>query len=227
MQTSPAARPHPLAPYADRIDPDEHYTAREIADLLGITPNSISGMATYGLLPGSKLRSHARGGRQHTWTGKQLLRLARLPLRVQYDHERFSPATLYRAGCRCPECIEDHGAESTEWRRTRADEAFTPEQRERVVDLVADQTPVAEAAAMVGVTPYVVYARATWDGEFAAALDEAAWSLCVLGEAHPKCSTASGYRGSSRATDPTPPCRGTGCREWRRGASRQERTAAE
>jgi hypothetical protein len=96
--------------------------------------------------PGSRLRPHARGGRQHVWTGKQLLRLAERPVRMQYDHERFSPATLYRVGCRCAAGVAAHSAESRECRRALAEESFTTEQRRRVLDLIAAQTPVAEAA---------------------------------------------------------------------------------
>ncbi|MFC5805814.1 hypothetical protein [Streptomyces formicae] len=98
-------QPHPLAPHADRIDPLEVYTVRRVAALLGMAPTSVSGLVTHGFLPGSRLRPHARGGRQHVWTGKQLLRIAKRPVRVEYDHAKFAPATLYRVGCRCPACV--------------------------------------------------------------------------------------------------------------------------
>ncbi|MFF8464873.1 hypothetical protein ACF071_29520 [Streptomyces albidoflavus] len=218
-------QPHPLAPYAEQIDPEAAYTVHRIAALLGMAPVSVSGMATYGLLPGSRMRPHARGGRQRVWTGKQLLRLTQRPVRVQYDHERFAPVTLYRVGCRCHACVAAHTAESRERRRALAEEAFTAEQRKRVLDLVETQTPVAEAAERAGVTLHQVYGRANWDAEFAEALDEAGWSLCVLGQAHPQCSTASGYRGNERGQAHRTPCRGTGCREWRRGMAQQERAA--
>ncbi|WP_228984231.1 hypothetical protein [Streptomyces sp. DH12] len=219
-------QPHPLASYADQIDPQESYTVRRIAALLGMAPTSVSGMATYGLLPGSRTRPHARGGRQRFWTGKQLLRIAKRPVRVQYDHARLSPVTLYRVGCRCPACVAAHSAESLERRRALAEEAFTAEQRRRVLELIAAQTPAPEAAEKVGVTLHQVYGRALWDAEFAEELDEAGWSLCVLGQDHPQCSTASGYRGNERGEAARPACRGTGCREWRRGMSQQERGAA-
>ncbi|TGB05587.1 hypothetical protein [Streptomyces sp. MZ04] len=215
---------HPLAPYADQIDPQGVYTVRGIAALLGMAHASVSGMATYGLLPGGRMRPHARGGRQHVWTGTQLLRIAKRPVRVQYDHERFAPATLYRVGCRCHVCVAAHSAESLERRRALAEEAFTAEQRMRVLDLVETQTPVAEAAEKAGVTLHQVYGRANWDAGFAEELDEAGWSLCVLGQDHPQCSTASGYRGNEKGQH-RPPCRGTGCREWRRGMAQQERAA--
>ncbi|MFF9090953.1 hypothetical protein ACF1BE_32170 [Streptomyces sp. NPDC014991] len=95
----------------------------------------------------------------------------------------------------------------------------------RVLDLVAAQTPVAEAAEKAGVTLRQVYGRANWDSAFAEELDEAGWSLCVLGQDHPQCSTASGYRGNERSEAHRPACRGSGCREWRRGTSRLERAA--
>ncbi|MEV4438062.1 hypothetical protein AB0K09_03435 [Streptomyces sp. NPDC049577] len=101
--------------------------------------------------------------------------------------------------------------------------AFSAEQRERLLDLVAQQTPVPTAAKEVGVSTTQVYGRATWDAAFAEALGEAVWSLCVLGEHDPRCGTAAGYRGNSSGRSPRPSCRGTGCREWRRGAAQQER----
>ncbi|GGU39263.1 hypothetical protein [Streptomyces violascens] len=219
-------QPHPLAPYADQIDPAEVYTVRRVAALLGMALTSVSGLVNHGFLPGSRLRPHARGGRQHVWTGKQLLRIAQRPVRVNYDHEKFAAVTLYRVGCRCPACVQAHSAESLERRRALAEKAFTAEQRNRVLELVAAQTPVPVAAQEVGVTLHQVYGRANWDLDFAEAFDEAGWSLCVLGQEHPKCSTPSGYRGNEGGTAGRPPCRGTGCREWRRGTSQQERAAA-
>ncbi|MDW6058085.1 hypothetical protein SAZ11_08280 [Streptomyces sp. FXJ1.4098] len=145
-------------------------------------------------------------------------------MRVEYDHEKFAPATLYRVGCRCPTCVEAHSAESLERRRALAEEVFTAEQRRRVVELVAAETPVPEAARKAGVTLHQVYGRANWDAQFAEEFDEAGWSLCVLGQDHPQCGTAGGYRGNERGSRPA--CRGTGCREWRRGMSQQERAAA-
>ncbi|MFF1481425.1 hypothetical protein ACFVYD_28400 [Streptomyces sp. NPDC058301] len=220
---SRVTQPHHLAEYADRIDPQEVYTVRRIAVLLGMAPTSVSGLVTYGLLPGSTLRPHVRGGRQHVWTGKQLRRLARRLVRVQYDHARFSPVTLYRVGCRCDVCVDAHTAESLERRRALAEAAFPAEQRRRVLDLMAAQTPVNEAAKEAGVTPHQVYGRANWDAQFADELDEAGWSLCVLGQDDPQCSTAGAYRGNEHGDRPA--CRGTGCREWRRGASQVERAS--
>ncbi|MFF6979394.1 hypothetical protein ACFZAV_16980 [Streptomyces sp. NPDC008343] len=216
---------HPLAPYADQIDPQEIYTVRRVAALMGMALTSVSGMVAHGLLPGSRLRPHARGGRQHMWTGSQLRRVARRPVRVQYDHKRFAPATLYRVGCRCAECVAAHADESLERRRSLAEETFTAEQRRHVVELIAAQTPVPEAAKQAGVTLHQVYGRANWDAAFAGELDEAGWSLCVLGPDDPQCSTAGGYRGNERGEAPRPACRGTGCREQRRGMAQQERGA--
>ncbi|MFJ4880161.1 hypothetical protein ACIP93_33805 [Streptomyces sp. NPDC088745] len=216
-------QPHPLASYASQIDPQEVYTVRAVAALLGMALPSVSGMATYGLLPGGRVRPHARGGRQRVWTGAQLLRIAKRPVRVQYDHEKLSPTTLYRVGCRCQVCVAAHSAESLERRRALAEEAFPAEQRQRVLELVETQMPVAEAAEKVGVTLHQVYGRANWDFGFAEALDEAGWSLCVLGQDNPQCSTASGYRGNEGGRSHRPPCRGTGCREWRRAMAQQER----
>ncbi|PRH78387.1 hypothetical protein C6N75_15240 [Streptomyces solincola] len=219
-------QPHPLAQYADRIDPGKVYTLRQLAELLELAPSSVSGMARYGWLPGSRMKPHRRGGRTYTWTGKQLRRLAGRPIKVQFDHERYAPTTLYRVGCRCPACVQAHSEDSRARKRSLAEDAFPEEKRARLVALVEDATPVAEAAAEVGVTVGEVYGRATWDALFAEELDEAAWSLCVLGQADPGCSTASGYRGKPGGTSPRPACRGTGCREWRRAASQLERAEA-
>ncbi|MEE1764455.1 hypothetical protein [Streptomyces sp. SP18BB07] len=225
MSRTPA-QPHPLAEYAERIDAAKVYTLRQLAELMELAPSSVSGMARYGWLPGSRMKPHRRGGRAYTWTGKQLLRLAARPIRVQYDHERYAPSTLYRVGCRCPACVRAHSADSQERKRALADEAFPAEERARLVALVVDATPVAEAAAEVGVTVGQVYGRATWDAAFAEEIDEAAWSLCVLGQTDPACGTPSGYRGNPRGQSPRPACRGTGCREWRRSQSQVERAEA-
>nr|WP_233109082.1 hypothetical protein [Streptomyces sp. 14R-10] len=219
------AQPHPLAPYVKQINPEEVYTLRQVAALLELAPTSVSGMVQHGWLPGSRMRPHTHGGRQHAWTGKQLIRIANRPVKVTYDHEKFSPATLYRVGCRCPVCVRAHSEDSLSRRRALAEDAFNVEKRTLLLDLVARQTPVAEAAEQVGVTTWQVYGRATWDAAFAESLDDAAWSLCVLGESDSRCSTAAGYRGWETGASPRPPCRGTGCREWRRGASQQERGA--
>ncbi|MFE7664731.1 hypothetical protein [Streptomyces celluloflavus] len=217
-----ATQPSLLAPYADQIAPQELYTVRRIAALLDMAPTSVSSLLSHGFLPGSRLRPHARGGRVHVWTGRQLLRIARRPVRVEYDHAKYAPATLYRVGCRCRVCMAAHSAESWQRRRALAEEAFSSEQRRQVLALVEAETPVHEAAEQVGVTPQQVYGRANWDLEFAEQLDEAAWSLCVFGPEDPQCSTAGGYRGNERGGRPA--CRGTGCRESRRGMAQWGRT---
>ncbi|MFE2045718.1 hypothetical protein ACFXAZ_33345 [Streptomyces sp. NPDC059477] len=222
----PTARPHPLAEYADCIDPARPYTVRQIADLMEMAVSSVSGMADYGWLPGSSMKPHRRGGRVRTWTGAQLLRLARRPVRVAYDHGQYSPATLYRVGCRCKVCTRAHNADSLMRRRALAEETFPTDKRLLLVALIRGATPVAEAAAEVGVTPGRVYGRAAWDADFAQQLDEAGWALCVLGQDDPRCGTGGGYRGDSRAEVPRPGCRGTGCREWRRDRAQQERAGA-
>ncbi|MEU9925054.1 hypothetical protein AB0H51_27865 [Streptomyces griseoluteus] len=218
-------QPHPLAEYADRIDVKADYTTRQLAALLELSLSSVTMMARYGWLPGSRIRPHARGGRQYTWTGKQLLRLAGRSLKVQYDHERYAPSTLYRVGCRCPVCTAAHSTESQQRRRALAEEAFPEAKRTRLLELVADSTPVKDAAQKVGVSSHQVFGRAVWDADFAEALDEAGWALCVLGQTSPACGTAAAYRGNDSKTSPRPPCRGTWCREHRRESSRQERSA--
>jgi len=214
---------HPLVAYVDQIDPAAVYTVRRLAALMEMAEASVRSMATYGWLPGSRMRPHARGGREYTWTGKQLLRIARRPLKVTFDHEKFAPQTLYRVGCRCPACVAAHSADSREWRRTLADEAFPEPLRSQLLTLVEQGAPVAEAARRVGVTVGQVYGRANRDSVFAEALDEAAWALCVMGEGSPLCGTGAGYRGNAGKRQP---CRGTGCREWRRGMSQRERAGA-
>ncbi|MFI6688365.1 helix-turn-helix domain-containing protein [Streptomyces sp. NPDC050485] len=215
-------RPHPLAEYTQQIDPDRVYTVRQLAEILELSPSSVQGMARSGWLPGSRMRPHRRGGRVHTWSGAQLLRIANRPVKVTFDHDRYAAATLYRVGCRCPLCVRAHSKDSLQRRHALAEEAFPYEARRRVLELVEAQMPVSEAAAEVGVTLRQVYGRANWDAGFAEDLDEAAWSLCVLGEDDPACATPSGYRGSANR----PACRATGCREWRRAQARQERAAA-
>lgn len=223
MESRTTTGPHPLAAYQERIDQAGVYTVRDIAALMETSESNVRGMATYGWLPGSRMRPHARGGRRYTWTGRQLVRIARRPLRLTFDHERYAPQTLYRVGCRCSTCRDAHAAESREWRRALAEELFPARKRRQVLDLVEAGTPVGEAARQVGVTQSLVYGRASRDVEFAEALDEAAWALCLLGQDSPQCSTPATYRGNRSSR---PPCRGTGCREWRRGMAQEERERA-
>ncbi|MET8696844.1 hypothetical protein ABZV65_30390 [Streptomyces bauhiniae] len=216
--------PHFLAPYAAQLDPAGVYTVRQIAALIGAQPQSVYNLSSHGFLPGARVRVLPRGGREKVWTGKKLARLAARPIQVTYHHDRYSPATLYRVGCRCPNCRAAHTKESQERKRALAEAAFPAEKRQLVLDLVEAQTPVAEAASEAGVPLAAVYGRALWDAVFAEALDEAGWSLCVLGSDDPMCSSAPAYRGNQSKRDP---CRGTGCREWRRESSRQTRAAAQ
>ncbi|WP_328373405.1 hypothetical protein OG800_50235 (plasmid) [Streptomyces sp. NBC_00445] len=215
---------HPLVQCAERIDPEAVYTVAGIARLLGMAASSVKGMAGYGWLPGGRMQPHARGGRQRVWAGAQLLQLAQKPLVVEYDHERYSPVTLYRVGCRCDVCAQAHADASKAQRRASAEETFPAESRRQLLKQITDGMPVAQAAAAVGVSRSRVYGRADWDPDFAEELDEATWSLCVAGEDSPVCGTASGYRGQPGQLNGRPGCRGTACREWRRGAGRDERT---
>jgi hypothetical protein len=169
------------------------------------------------------MQPHARGGRQHIWTGARLLQIAQQPLVVEYDHDRYSPVTLYRVGCRCDVCMGAHAAAGRAQQRAAANEVFPAQSRRRLLELVASGVPVAEAATAVGVTSSRVYRRAEWDPGFAEELDEAAWALCLLGETSPQCGTASGYHGQPHQLNGRPGCRGTGCREWRRCAGRNAR----
>lgn len=214
-------QPHPLTEYADRIDPTTVYTVRQLAELMELTASSVAAMARYGWLPGSRMRPHRRGGRAHTWTGTQLVLIASRPLKLRFDHDKYSPVTLYRVGCRCAKCVAAHSSASRSRRRALSEKTFPRDRRDLVVALIAQGTPVPAAAQEAGVTVGQIYGRATWDEAFAEALDEAAWSLCVLGDDNPLCSTASGYRGHSGNA-----CRGTGCREWRRDQSQQERAVS-
>jgi hypothetical protein len=195
---------------------------RGIAALLGIARSSVNSLISHGFLPGGTVGSHRRGGRELSWTGTQLLRIARRPIRIAYDHETYAPTTLYRVGCRCPTCTAAHTDESVARKRALSEEAFSAAQRRQVLDLVAAGASIPEAAGQAETSPHQVYGRALWDPEFADELDDAGWALCALGQDHPKCGTAGAYRGSIGGAVGKA-CRGTGCREWRRDSSRRER----
>ena len=221
----------PLAGVRNQIDPEVIYTVRTLAELLQCAETSVRSMATYGWLPGARISSHRRGGRQYEWDGRTLLQLADQELQVEYDHQRFAPQTLYRIGCRCDSCTNAHGEESVRWRREWAEELFPEAARMRLLKLVERGMPVAQAAAEVGTTPGRVYGRTAWDTEFAEALNWASRALCVLGKDDPRCGSAAGYRGSTSQpqggeSPVRPPCRGTACRTWRREQSRRERGGA-
>lgn len=208
-------RPHPLAPYAGQITPDAVYTLRGIASLMGMSLTSATNLNTHGLLPGGRIRVGDRGRKLHVWTGARLLRLASRPVRLELDHTRYAPTTLYRVGCRCAVCASAHTAETVARSRALSEQALPAPARARLLKLVEEGATVPEAAAAVGVTHQQVYGRAGWDAEFGEALDEAGWFLCTLTPDHPSCGTASRWRRGG--------CRGTGCREWRRDTSRRER----
>ncbi|MFI8943155.1 type I-E CRISPR-associated protein Cse1/CasA [Streptomyces syringium] len=226
---SPAPAPAPvggqahlLAPHADDIDPEQLYTVRQIAGLTGLAVTSVYCLSAHGYLPGGRWDPKGPGGGHCLWTGEELLAMVSHPPTIVYDHDAFAPATLWRVGCRCDRCTDWHNATSKQARRQAADDRFPTGQRRQVLENVAAGMAVADAAQLAGVTLHQVYGRATRDAQFAEALDEATWALCVLGPTHPQCGTATAYSSHSG-----PPCRGTGCREWRRGASRQERAATE
>jgi hypothetical protein len=220
------ARHHPLTEFTERIDPNAEYSVGQLADLMELSPRSVRTMAGYGWFPGARKVSGKRGGIRYVWTGRSLLAMADHPLRIEFDHDRFAPVTLYRAGCRCDPCTDAHNAASQERVRALAEEAFPAPRREQLLALVEGGMTVVDAAPEVGVTPHRVYARALWDDAFAEVLDEAAWSLCVHGEDSPTCGTAMGYRGLRRLKRTLPACRGTGCREWKREDSRRERASS-
>lgn len=191
---------------------------RQIAGLTGLAVTSVSSLIAHGYLPGGRWVPARSGGGHRVWSGEQLLDMVDHPPTIVFDHGTFSPATLWRAGCHCDMCTDWHNAATRQERRQASDEKFTAEQRRRLLESVADGIAVADAAQLVGVTLHQVYGRATRDAEFATALDNAAWALCELGPTDPRCGTAIAYSSHSG-----PPCRGTGCREWRRSASRKER----
>jgi hypothetical protein len=218
-------QPHPLSPYAGRIDPNADYTVRDIADLMEMHTSGVSGMAAHGWFPGATMGSNAHGGRMQTWSGRLLREIARQQLRIVFDHGTFQPSTLYRVGCRCPVCTAAHTAHDRARKRALSDDRFTAAQRARVLELVGSGATVADAADEVDVSVHQIYGRANFDAVFDRALDDAAWSLCVFGAGHPQCGTASGYAGNERSlSNPRPRCRGTGCRLGRREASRRERS---
>lgn len=211
--------PHPLAQHTGQIDPGRTYSTRDLAVLMEMSLTTLRSLITCGLLPGGRTR-RTNGREMTTWTGRRLLRTARQPLRLRYDHTRYAPTALYRAGCRCPRCTAAHNQESRTWRRDLADAAFPAPAREHLLGQVSRGTPLADAAADAGTTPGRVHGYALRDPQFAQALDEAGWSLCVLGPGAPRCSTPTAYRGRG---EQQPACRGTGCREWRRATSQNER----
>lgn len=214
-------RPHPLAPVADRIDPSLAYTVRDIAGLLGIKPAALSYLVAAGWFTGSRMRPVASGSHERWWTGARLRRLAQQ--QVVLDHERFTPLTLWRLGCRCPDCTAAHSATDRAYKRQLADQEFPAEVREQLLARVRDGESVKAAAKAVGTAAGHVYGRAAWDSEFAEALDEAGRALCVLGEGDARCGTSGAYKGNQSLSAPRPPCRGTACRLHRREQSRRER----
>ena len=224
MTTTAPARPHPLRPYRERIDPDATYTVRQIAGLMDMSLSTASGMATYGWLPGAQTRPRMRtGGREAYWSGAQLLELADTTPHIEYDHQAYSPLVLYRVGCRCDRCRSAHTSHDLRRRRAMAEMGLTRAQRARLIALVRSGISLPDAAGAVGTTVGRVYGRTTWDAAWAQELDEACWALCALGEHDPRCGTPTAYRGAGRGAERQEGCRGTGCRERHREASRHTR----
>lgn len=210
---------NPLSTATDRIDPHEVYTSKRLAEVLGVRRADVSLMRVAGWLPDGKRRalsSTPGGARYETeWTGRQILTAARRREQPPLDHERYSPVTLWRIGCRCEPCTQAHNKETRARCWAAADAAFPENARVVLLAALTLGTPLPDAAAAVGVNPAQVYGRAKWDTEFSQALDEAGWGLCALGRTDARCSTGTAYRHDR--------CRGTGCREMRRESSRRER----
>ena len=226
MNDSPGFRressQHPLAPYVDQIDPDRTYNMRDIAVLIGTSRGSVETMRKLGALDGAVAEVMPGGGRMWTWRGSQLVQMASKPLRLQgLDHSKLAPVTLYRVGCGCPACRQAYVDEARERRRALSEERFPAAARETVLSRVWEGYTVVEAAEMAGVSTNQVYRRTEWDADFGSALDEAAWTLCQAGPDSPRCGTAGMYRGLGTGYSP---CRGTGCREWRRESSQRNRS---
>ncbi|MYS33402.1 hypothetical protein K388_06708 [Streptomyces sp. KhCrAH-43] len=219
-------RRHLLEACRDRIEADRLYTVRELAKLAGLAQNTLWTMARCGALPGAlsypNMPGASSNGPQYIWDGRQLLRLIDQPQQILLDHDAHPAHSLHRAGCRCDSCVTTLRRANQRAPRQESEEVFPRASRERLLVLVADGTPVKDAAAEVGVNSRWVYGRAQWDPDFAARLDEAGWVLCVFGVTDPRCSSQAGYRGHRGVRESRPPCRGTGCRKWLRDHTRSE-----
>ncbi|MFF2548311.1 hypothetical protein ACFVUY_37940 [Kitasatospora sp. NPDC058063] len=197
---------HPLEHLRARLEPGATYTVRDLAELLGVSTQSVRVLHHGGYLPGSTWTGiPGRGGGRHTWSGERLLAclgmdLAALP---PLDHDRYGPATLWRLGCGCEDCTAWHAASTKGYRHRDAEERFPSALREELLAQVRAGTDVQSAARDVGLTHHHVYGFARLDAEFGRRLDEAGEALCVSA-ADSRCGTPAGYRHLS--------CRGTACR---------------
>ncbi|MFE3504208.1 helix-turn-helix domain-containing protein [Kitasatospora sp. NPDC059146] len=198
---------HPLEQARARITADAPYTVRDLAELLGVSVQSIRALDHAGYLPGAVWSSiPGRGGGRYTWAGEQLLACLDMDLDdlPPLDHDRYDPSTLWRLGCACADCTAWHAKSTRAYRQRAREQRFPPEKREELLALVRTGTPVKVAAPQVGMTHHQVYALARTNAEFGRCLDTAGEALCVSA-ADSRCGTHAGYRHLT--------CRGTACRK--------------
>ncbi|MFD9593146.1 hypothetical protein ACFWA9_10350 [Kitasatospora sp. NPDC059973] len=209
---------HPLERARGRISSGTTYTVLDLAELLGVSVQSIRALHHGGYLPGVEWSSiPGRGGGRYTWPGEQLLTCLDMNLDdlPPLDHDRYDPSTLWRLGCGCEDCTAWHAQSTRAYRRQAAEQQFPAARREELLALVQAGTDVKTAAPQAGVTHHQVYAFARTDDEFGRLLDAAAEALCVSA-ADSRCGTHAGYRHLS--------CRGTACRKAHAPETRRART---
>ncbi|MFD8594541.1 hypothetical protein ACFV1L_06030 [Kitasatospora sp. NPDC059646] len=191
--------PHPLSSVRNRIDSDADYTVKTLASATGYSRSHIKTLALAGDLPGT-----TRPGVGYRWAGKDVLdAINEGAANPDFDHDKYAPSSLWRMGCRCSDCANEHLADLRKWRREISQRDFPEPLQKRLLALVGAGTSVKEAAELLGLTSVRVYAEARVDEEFGALLDKAAEALCVDAADH-RCGTPTGYRRLA--------CRGTACR---------------
>ena len=136
--------------------------------------------------------------------------------------DQLSPVSRYRLGHHdAPQAQQAHADESREWRRERADRIWTPQFREQLVSMLADDPDPAAVMAHLGMTVGSLYGRMSYDAALSHAVETVLADRCparsYVTATYPwgSCGTATGYeRGRGRCQ---------ACRDAHRGCS-QPRT---
>lgn len=166
---------HPLTDYLDRIEPQQTYTVRDLADITGRARWTVGRWAAGGHLGEGGREETGRGTLRRVWTGRQLLDAVAAPRPVQ-DHDEKAPQSTWALGCRAVDacdCSTTHTRATTGARRAAQERAFPPPLREQVLKLVQQGSSLAEAATGVGVSLDRIWGYAKTYPTWADALDAA------------------------------------------------------
>lgn len=106
--------------------------------------------------------------------------------------------TRYRQKARDPKARAAHAADTNSWRRSVAEADFGPDEHAELFAGLRSGLRITAAAAAIGMTANAVYGRASWDGEFADALEHVLADTCPAGD---WCGRPAGVKHGGHCAD--------------------------